>query len=101
MPGLLGLRLIRGVDAAQQCAPPDGFPGFGERINAHVRLDGGVLRHSPASQVANDFADAVYLVLVSHLVDNTDTYYVTSMQAVTTADLDVLDHILKTFNAAS
>lgn len=44
--------------------------------------------------------DALYLVLVTNLIGHPDTLYVTTIQAVTTADLDALDHILQTFNAA-
>lgn len=41
---------------------------------------------------------AIYLVLVTNLVGNTDNAYVTTVQAVTSADVDALDHILKTFS---
>jgi serine protease Do len=44
--------------------------------------------------------EAIYVVLATNLVSGTDTTYITTVQAVTSADLDALDHILKTFNAA-
>jgi serine protease Do len=44
--------------------------------------------------------EAIYLVLVTNLVSSADIFYITTVQAVTTADLDALDHILTTFNAA-
>jgi len=45
-----------------------------------------------------DGTATIYLVLVTNLVGNSDTSYVTTVQAVTLADIGVLDHILKTFN---
>ena len=43
---------------------------------------------------------ALYLVLVTSLVTGGDTFYVTTVQALSTADLAALDHILQTFDAA-
>ena len=85
-------------------SPEDLLYGFG--VNGCTEgditdYDDGVFVGKYQLYTKCDGGDAVYLVLVSHLVDHTDTSYVTSVQAVTSADLDVLDHILQTFNAAS
>ena len=59
----------------------------------HVTVPGGPTHALPFD---------VSLVLVTSLAGDTAaaTLYVTTVQAVTTADLDALDHILQTFNAA-
>ena len=48
-----------------------------------------------------DGGNAVFVVLATNASDNTTSTYLTEVQAVTSADLDALDHILSTFDATT